>query len=93
MVSLVSDVDTVLSLVRVASSPGDDVLEAEEEEEVVEELAGSGDIVNLGEEVTGSSEGAAAAVLVEVGVLEVDTRLDKVHTHLFLTKFRARPGK
>ena len=88
MVSLVSDVDTVLSLVRVASSPGDDVLEVEEEE-----VAGSLDVERLGEEVTGSSEGAAAAVLVEVGVLEVDTRLDKVHTHLFLTKFRARPGK
>ena len=47
----------------------------------------------MGEEVTGSSEGAAAVVVVEVGVVEVGTRLDKVHTHLFLTKFRARPGK
>ena len=70
-----------------ASSAGADVLEEEEEEEV----AGSIDVVRLGE-VTGSSEGAVVVVAV-VYVLEVDTRLDKVHTHLFLTKFRARPGK
>ena len=68
-----------------ASSAGADVLEEEEE------VAGSIDVVRLGE-VTGSSEGAVVVVAV-VYVLEVDTRLDKVHTHLFLTKFRARPGK